>query len=97
MTQKRPVTTKALSAYLKQRHVSFSAALHMLGLSQKQLNDAKVSDDTLGRIARLYGMEPEQLAQAAAAFEPPMPVIPATKPTVAPEPAKATEPEPAKP
>ncbi len=67
MTQKRPVTTKALSAYLKTRHSSLSAAIHMLGLNQKLLTSEDVDDDTLGRVARLYGMTPEQLAIACAA------------------------------
>lgn len=67
MTQKRPVTTKALSAYLKTRHSSLSAAIHMLGLNQKLLTSEDVDDDTLGRVARLYGMTPDQLATACAA------------------------------
>jgi IS4 transposase len=66
MTQTRSVTTKALSAYLKQRHLSFSAVIHMLGLNQKLLDEEAVSDDTLGRVARYLGMLPEQLTQAAA-------------------------------
>lgn len=61
MTQKRTVSTKALSAYLKNRHLSLSAAIHMLGLNQKLLDKEDVDDDTLGRIARLYGMTPDQL------------------------------------
>jgi len=67
MTQQRPVTTKALSAYLKNRHLSFSAAIHMLGLNQKLLDKEEVDDDTLGRIARLYGMTPEQLTKVCTA------------------------------
>lgn len=62
------VTTKALSAYLKKRHLSLSAALHMLGLNQKLLNDEFVSEDTLGRVARLYGMNAEQLMKMTAAY-----------------------------
>lgn len=64
MTQTRTVSTKALSAYLKNRHLSFSAAIHMLGLNQKLLNNENVDDDTLGRLARLYGMTSEQLSTA---------------------------------
>ncbi len=70
MTQTRPVTTKALSAYLKNRHLSFSAAIHMLGLNQKLLDEEEVDPETLGRIARLYGMDAEQLTTATAAHEP---------------------------
>lgn len=65
-TQTRPVTTKALSAYLKQRHLSLSAAIHMLGLDQKLLENAEVDAATLGRVARLYGMTVDQLSKAAA-------------------------------
>jgi len=66
-TQTRPVTTKALSAYLKHRHLSLSAAIHMLGLNQKLLDNEEVDADTLGRIARLYGMNAEQLTKLTAA------------------------------
>ncbi len=61
MTQKRTVTTKALSAYLKVQHTSLSAAFSMVGLDQEQLQAETVSDDTLGRIARLRGTTPEKL------------------------------------
>lgn len=67
MSQERTVSTKALSAYLKSRHSSLSAAIHMLGLNQKLLTSENVDDETLGRVARLYGMTPEQLATACAA------------------------------
>ena len=62
-----PVSTKALSAYLKNRHLSFSAALHMLGLNQKLLDNENVDDDTLGRVARLYGLTTAQLTNATIA------------------------------
>jgi hypothetical protein len=58
------VPTKALDAYLKSRHSSLSAAICLLGLNQKLLNEEQISPDTLGRVARLHGMTPEQLAAA---------------------------------
>jgi hypothetical protein len=95
-TQKRPVTTEALSAYLKSRHSTLSAAIHMLGLSQELLDNKDVDDDTLGRIARLYGTTLEQLAVACAAFEAPAPAAPKLAPAAS-EPVEFEAAEPVEP
>jgi hypothetical protein len=68
MTTKRPVTTKALSAYLKAQHTSLSAAISMIGLDQECLEHETITDDTLGRIARLRGTTAEVLAAATAQY-----------------------------
>ena len=68
MSEKRPTTTKALSAYLRTRHTSLSAAIAMIGLDQKCLASETLSDDIVGRIARLYSLTPEGLASAVAPF-----------------------------
>jgi hypothetical protein len=65
MTQKRPVSTKALSAYLRSCHTSLSAAVAMVGLDQECIGGETISDDILGRIARFRGTTPEQLAELA--------------------------------
>jgi hypothetical protein len=65
MTQKRTVSTKALSAYLKAQHTSLSAAIQMIGGDQEQLQDEVVNDGLLGRIARLRGTTPDKLADLA--------------------------------
>lgn len=68
MTQERPISTKALSAYLRSRHTSLSAVLFKLGLNQKLLNQETIDADTLGRAARLLAFTPEQLTQLVAPF-----------------------------
>jgi hypothetical protein len=68
MPEKRPTQTKALSAYLRTRHTSLSAAIAMIGLDQEQLTNETVSDDIVGRIARLYSLTPEGLAALAAPY-----------------------------
>jgi hypothetical protein len=68
MTQKRTVTTKALSAYLKTQHTSLSGAFSVIGLDQEQLQSEDVPDDILGKIARLYGTTPEKLAELTASY-----------------------------
>lgn len=62
MTEKRLTSTKALSAYLKTRHhTSLSAAAARCGLDQSTISGETISDDIAGRIARLYGLAPENL------------------------------------
>lgn len=68
MTQQRPTSTKALSAYLKTQHTSLSAAIYKLGLSQELLDNDTIDAELLGRIARLRGVTPEQLAAFAAPY-----------------------------
>jgi hypothetical protein len=68
MTQKRPMQTKALSAYLKDHHTSLSAVLTRTGQTQGVAQDETISDDVSGRIARLLGLTPERLAELAAPY-----------------------------
>jgi len=68
MPEKRPISTKALSAFLKSRHTSLSAAVARCGLEQECINGETVNDDIAGRIARLHGLTPEHLAELTAAF-----------------------------
>jgi len=68
MLEKRPTTTKALGAYLKSRHTSLSAAIAMIGMDQECIVGDTINDDIVGRIARLHGLTPEGLADAAAKF-----------------------------
>lgn len=65
MTEKRQISTKALSAYLRSRHTSLSAALTRTGQDQEAINGETVDDDVSGRIARFLGLTPEQLVEAA--------------------------------
>jgi hypothetical protein len=68
MSQTRPTQTKALNAYLATKHTSLSAAIAMVGLDQEAIIGATISDDIVGRIARLRGITPEQLKAFAAPF-----------------------------
>jgi hypothetical protein len=60
--------TKALNAYLATKHTSLSAAIAMIGFEQECIDGATISDDIVGRIARLRGVTPEQLATFAAPY-----------------------------
>jgi hypothetical protein len=66
--RKAPNDDEGLSAYLRTRHTSLSAAIAMIGLDQKCLASETISDDIVGRIARLYSLTPEGLAALAAPF-----------------------------
>jgi hypothetical protein len=68
MLETRPMQTKALAAYLTSKYTSLSAAIFQLGLNQKVLLDDTLSADVVGRVARLCGLTPEQLAALAAPF-----------------------------
>jgi hypothetical protein len=68
MPQTRPTQTKALAAYLKSCHTSLSAAIVMIGLDQECIAGPTISDDVVGRIARLRSTTPEALAAHAARF-----------------------------
>jgi len=71
MTQKRPIQTKALSAYLTARHTSLSSALARIGQEQEIMNGETINDDITGRIARLLGLTPERLGELAAPYATP--------------------------
>lgn len=64
------VTTKALAAFLSERQMTLSIAYARIGLSDYAtlINNETVSDDHLGRIARLMGYTPERLAELCHAF-----------------------------
>lgn len=69
MPEQRPVTTKALNAFLVSRLTSLSIAYARIGLVDHAdlLKNETVSDDNVGRIARLFGLTPERLAELARA------------------------------
>lgn len=66
MTQQRPVSTKALNAFLVSRQMSLSIAYARIGILDhaELLKNETVSDDNVGRIARMMGMTPEKSRRA---------------------------------
>lgn len=67
MSEKRLLQSKALSAYLVSRQTTLTTALARIGADQ-EFNGAEISDDIAGRIARLFGMTPERLAEFCAPY-----------------------------
>lgn len=64
MTKIKRLPAVTLDAYLRRRHSCLSAALVEAGVDQKYLSAATISTKIIGRIARRWGMTPEQLVAA---------------------------------
>lgn len=69
MTQQRPVSSKALNAFLVSRLTSLSIAYARIGIPDHAhlLQKDTVDDAHVGAIARLMGLTPERLVELAAA------------------------------
>lgn len=69
MTEKRQTSVKALDAYLRTRlHTSLLAAVARCGLEPSCITSDIVTDDVVGRVARLHGLTPQGLADLAAPY-----------------------------
>jgi len=67
MPEKRPMQTKAISAYLTFRQTPLISMLARIGVDRECASGETLSDDITGRIARLLGLTPERLAELVAA------------------------------
>lgn len=63
---KNQTQSKALDTYLRSRHSSLTTAATLIGMDQELVQGSHVSDDIVGRIARLYSLTPERLRELAA-------------------------------
>jgi hypothetical protein len=61
MPEKRLMQTKALSAFLTSRHTPLVSTLTRIGLDGEAGKGETLSDDIVGRIARLLGFTVERL------------------------------------
>ena len=67
MPEKRLMQTKALSTYLAARQTPLISTLARIGLGPEYALDETLSDNVMGRIARLLGFTVERLTELVAA------------------------------
>jgi hypothetical protein len=65
------MSTKALSAFLTARQTPLVATLARIGVDMKLAQAETISDDIVGRIARLFGFTPERLVELTAPYATP--------------------------